>query len=72
MSDRFKSREDLAEKINWEGGIAEAVDYGIKAEDMPEGDTELTELWAEMVDAYKKFDALADKVHGLLGEHGID
>lgn len=72
MSDRFKSREDLAGKIEWEGGILESVDYGIKAEDMPEGDTELAELWAEMAEHYKKASAVADKIGAILEEHGLD
>jgi hypothetical protein len=71
MAHRFESREALAAKIEWEGGVLESVDYGIRVEDMPEGDTELAELWAELVPAYQKADELASKVHTLLEEHGL-
>ena len=72
VSQRFESREALAAKIEWEGGVLESVDYGIKAEDMPEGDTELSELWTELVIAYRKADDLARKVHTILEGHGLD
>lgn len=68
MSDRFKSRADLASKIEWEGGILESVDYGIKPEDMPEGEAELTDAWRQLVDAYAKVTKLADRVAELLPE----
>lgn len=71
MSDRFESRERLASKIEWEGGVLESIDYGITTDMLPEGDTELAELWAEMVPAYEKAAALADKVHALLEPHGL-
>jgi hypothetical protein len=72
MAKRFESREALASKIEWEGGVLESVDYGIRVEDMPEGDTELAELWADLVVAYQKADGLATKVHAILEEHGLD
>ena len=66
MSNRFGSREDLAAKIEWEGGILETVDYGIKAGDMPGGDTELTEAWAKLEASYGETSRLADAVQELL------
>jgi hypothetical protein len=71
MSDRFESHEDLVSRIEGEGGVLEAVDYGVHADDMPESDTELAELWAEMETAYRKAATLADKVHALLEPHGL-
>jgi hypothetical protein len=68
---RFESREALASMIEGEGGVLEVVDYGIKADDMPEGDTELIELWAEMRVAYKRADNLATKVHEILEPYGL-
>ena len=70
MSDRYESREAVAGKIEWEGGIFEALDYGIKTEDMPEGDTELAEAWRELSAAYKVADAAAEKVTALLEAGG--
>lgn len=68
MSTRFESREALAAKIAWEGGLIESLDYGIRPEDMPEGDTELAEAWKALYDAYQVVDRLADKVDELLPE----
>jgi len=67
MSDRFTSREHLAAKIEWEGGILEALDYGIRTGDMPEGDTELIEAWGKLEAAWKQLNPLADAVTELLG-----
>ena len=67
MSDRFTSREHLAAKIEWEGGILEALDYGIRTGDMPEGDTELAEAWEKLEAAWKQLNPLADAVTELLG-----
>ena len=72
MSDRFKSRAALAGKIEWEGGILEALDYGIKTEYMPEGDTELTEAWAKLEASFRETAKLADAVANLLPEPGED
>lgn len=72
MSNRFEFRSDLASKIEWEGGIFEALDYGIKAEDMPEGDTELTAAWTELRAAYDRAAKLAEKVEALLEDDEDD
>jgi len=68
MSDRFESREDVAGKVGWEGGIWEALDSGLKSTDMPEGDDELIAAWEALENAYSVADAAADKVMDLLPE----
>jgi len=70
MSDRFESRAALRGKIEWEGGILEAVDYGISTADMPEGDTELTAAWSKLEAAYRALTPLADAVEKLLEDDG--
>lgn len=70
MSDRFESRDDLAAKIEWEGGILEALDYGIKIADMPEGDTELIEAWTKLQRSFETTRALVDALNELLPEAG--
>ena len=72
MSDRFKSRAELAGKIEWEGGLMEALDYGIKTGMMPEGDTELTEAWAKLEASYRETARLAEVVEAMLPEPGDD
>ena len=66
MSDRFESRDDLAGKIEWEGGLFGALDYGIKTEHMPEGDEELAEAWARLQASFETTSELAGAVRGLL------
>ncbi len=70
-TDRFTSREDLAAKIEWEGGILEAVDYGITTEMMPEGDAELTEAWNKLATAYHEMAPFADAVEKLLEDRPL-
>jgi hypothetical protein len=63
---RFESRERLASKIDWEGGLLDAIDYGIKATDMPEGDDELAKAWKKLEDAYSEVVPHAAQVSALL------
>jgi hypothetical protein len=71
MSDRFEDREELANKIEWEGGIIDALDYGIKTENMPEGDTELAEAWGKLEAAYHELTPLTDAVEKLLEDRPL-
>jgi hypothetical protein len=66
MSDRYESRAALASKIEWEGGLMEALDYGIKTSQMPEGDEELAGAWNRLATAYHELAPLADAVEALL------
>lgn len=67
MSDRFESRKALAAKIEWEGGsLADALDYGIRVADMPEGDEELTAAWTDLEEAWAEFERRAGVVETLL------
>ena len=68
MSDRFASRGAVAAKIEWEGGIVTALDYGIKAADMPEGDTELAEAWDRLETAWHRLEPLVAVVETMLDE----
>jgi hypothetical protein len=71
MSDRFSSREHLAAKIEWEGGLMEALDYGIKTEMMPEGDTELAEAWAKLEASFRETSKLGDAVEKLIEDRPL-
>lgn len=70
--DRFESRAALAGKIEWEGGLMEALDYGITTEMMPEGDTELTEAWSKLEASFKETAKLAEVVTKLLPDPDSD
>lgn len=72
MSERFESRAALAAKVEWEGGIAEAMDYGITVDMMPEGDEAITAAWREMASAWAQFESAASVVSELLPEPGSE
>lgn len=50
---RFGTRRDVAAKVDWEGGVDEALAYGIAADEMP--DPELEAAWAAAKVAYAPF-----------------
>lgn len=66
----YDNREELAGKIDWEGGLEDALDYGIKLDDLPEDDTELRTAWEPMQKAWEEFQRLADPVRELLPDTG--
>ncbi len=55
--------EDLAAKIEWEGGFEGALDYGIKPEDVPE---EIRPLWQRAVDAHRELEKVWDELEKVL------
>lgn len=67
MSDRYEDRQAVAAKVDWEGGFEAVLDYGLHADDMPEGDVELIEAWTKLDIAWKTFKEAADAVDTLLG-----
>lgn len=57
---------DLLGKIDWEGGIASVLEYGLREiedYDVPEA---LKDAWAEMADAYAEFELMEETVADLL------
>lgn len=67
MADRFESRAALAGKIEWEGGtLPDALEYGLSAKDMPEGDEELITAWTALDDAWAEFKRRGQAVENLL------
>lgn len=57
---RYESKDDLAAKIDWEGGLAEAITgYGIKFTDLPE-DTPwpIVQAWQRIEDSTKDLDLI--------------
>jgi len=65
---RFENRAELAAKIYWEGTLEDALDYGIKASDMPEGDRDLEIAWANMENAWEYYTQFRTAVLRLLPE----
>lgn len=62
----FADRRDLTDKIVWEGGILESLEYGINPGDMPEGDEELRKAWTELHEAWQAMQPLLERVEALL------
>jgi hypothetical protein len=69
---RYESRSDLAAKIDWEGGMSSALDYGIRMDDMPEGDYELINAWQIMEICWGTYEKAKDKVMALLPDEYED
>lgn len=62
--------QELHEKIDWEGGILETVEYGIRADQMP---TEsLRAAWNTLVAAHATLESARRAVDLLLGEDGSE
>jgi hypothetical protein len=62
----YATREEVRGKVEWEGGLTAALDYGLDTGDMPEGDTELREAWDKLATAYKALAPLSRAVDDLL------
>lgn len=64
----YLDRTEVANKVDWEGGLDAVLEYGLRAEDLPEDDIELREAWQAMELAFHTFDQAADRVRDLLPE----
>jgi len=73
MSDqsRYPSLIAFAGKVDWEGGVYAALEYGLSADELPEGHPELEALWREMENKYDELEELIAKVNGWLPEIGL-
>lgn len=50
----------LADKVGWEGGILETIDYGIRSSDID--DPEVARLWAELEELYAQMTPMLAKL----------
>jgi hypothetical protein len=58
------TRERLAAKVVWEGGVFEALRYGVRSDQI--ADRELAQLWQEMETLYQRISPLAWRIDSLL------
>lgn len=58
---------DLEGKIDWEGGITSALEYGIRIEEYDVSE-ELKAAWYEMADLFEEFQDLEANVSRLIEE----
>jgi len=62
--DVFSSREELAAKIEWEGGVMGALEYGITAAQMP--DEKMRAVWTDLQNAAVSIFDLCEQVETIL------
>lgn len=65
----FMTPSDFASKVDWEGGIHGALEYGLKSTHLDPDDPDSTELraaWVALEEAYRPFAAQEDVVGGLI------
>jgi len=53
---------DLANKIEWEGGILEVIDYGLGPDDLDDSDSGLKFAWVALCRAYPSVEELRQEV----------
>lgn len=63
--------EDFVGKIDWEGGVTSALDYGLTTThyDLPD---DVAEKWDEIRDAYSEVETLQGEFWALVKQHGVD
>lgn len=64
----YETREGLAAKIEWEGGLLDAFDYGMTTDHLNPCDTELIAAWQKAEDAYKTLLTALNVLEALLPE----
>ena len=52
--------DELAKKVRWEGGALDAIEYGIRSEQID--DPELRELWRDLEDRYRALTPLVTQI----------
>lgn len=67
MSRRYESRQDLANKIDYEGGLEAFLEYGFDPSgDIPKGDDELEDLASTMMYRWREYQEAAGYFTALL------
>jgi hypothetical protein len=66
--DAYASRCQVFGKVDWEGGLADVLEYGLDTASMPAGDTELREAWAAMQAVWDVFEPLKDRVYQMIDD----
>lgn len=64
QGDEMYTKEEFFGKIEFEGGIVEALVYGLKSADCEPGDAR--NLWEKLETAYSQLDPLVDEFYDLM------
>ena len=54
------TKDELARKVLWEGGALDAIEYGIRSEQID--DPELRDLWRALEDGYRALTPLVTTI----------
>lgn len=58
------TKDELARKVRWEGGALDAIEYGIRSEQID--DPELRDLWRALEDGYRALTPLVTTIEARL------
>jgi len=67
MSDRKLTEAEFVAKIDYAGGIIEALGYGLSADDLEDQESDLAQTWRDLERQYADFEVF---VHAV--EYAID
>lgn len=62
------SEEEFVAKIDWEGGVMSALEYGLRQDDLEEPNTPLGHAWGELQMAYRALNPKIKVVEDLIPE----
>lgn len=64
MTDKPMTESAFASKVEWEGGVLEALEYGLKPADAPPGPIRIA--WMRVYQVWQQLSPIADEVGRLL------
>jgi hypothetical protein len=70
----FKASNDLEDfvgKIDWEGGIPSAMEYGLESKDYDLPD-DVAEKWDDMQAHFSEFETLEGEFWAMVKAHGVE
>lgn len=62
--------EEFIAKIEWEGGVLDALEYGLRAEDLDDSDPELKGAWSDLRNDWVNFEPALRNVEEMVEERG--
>jgi hypothetical protein len=71
VSDQM-SGEEFAVKVQWEGGVIDALEYGLRYEDIDPAEEDLRKMWAEAEGKYRDLALTVRDIEKVFEERGWD
>lgn len=69
-NDRKMTPEEFAAKVEWEGGVTEALEYGLRENEMDDSDPAFQTAWAVLREQWDIVRPHIDKVEQILETYG--